>query len=552
MKTAAACSSVVAALAISSSFAVRAESDPAEQAMSQIRAESIRANMRFLADDRLEGRATGSRGHELAAMFVAAQFEQLGLQPAGDEGSYFQSVPFRSSHVDEAQTALTLIRGGKEETLVFRQDFLTSADATRADSSVEAPVVYVGGGVTAPELKYDDYAGVDVKGKIVALIAGAPATFESSVRAEYSSFLVKGANAVAHGAVGTILVADPVFERIYGFERRVRDLGFAQLRWLDREGRPDGAFPELKGRASLNMAATERLFAGGPHSVQDVYAAAAAGKPLSFELPVKARIRNVTRSEDIRSPNIAAKLEGSDPKLKGEYVVYTAHIDHVGVGAPVQGDRIYNGALDNASGTSLLVELARAFSQMNPRPKRSILFVAVTGEEAGLLGSDYFARFPTVPKDSIVANINMDQVLMLWPMRDVVAFGADHSSLGAVVKEAARRMNFSVGPDPMPEAVVFIRSDQYSFVKQGIPAIMATIGQKSEDPGIVPGEILSKWFASRYHQPQDDMEQPLEWDTAVQFARFNLLCGYLVAQAPERPTWNKGDFFGDRYGKKAR
>jgi Zn-dependent M28 family amino/carboxypeptidase len=300
------------------------------------------------------------------------------------------------------------------------------------------------------------------------------------------------------------------------------------------------------------MAASERLFAGSPHSAKDVYAAAAASKPLSFELPVKARIRNVTRSEDIRSPNIAAKLEGSDPTLEAEHVVYTAHIDHVGIGEPVKGDRIYNGALDNASGTSLLIELARAFSGMNPRPKRSILFVAVTGEESGLLGSDYFARFPTVPEDSIVANINMDQVLMLWPMRDVVAFGADHSSLGAVVEEAARRMGLSVGPDPMPEATIFIRSDQYSFVKQGIPAIMAAPGQKSDDPAIVPGEILGKWLGSRYHQPQDDMDQPLDWDAAVTFARFNFLCGYLVAQAPERPTWNKGDFFGERYGKKGK
>jgi Zn-dependent M28 family amino/carboxypeptidase len=282
-----------------------------------------------------------------------------------------------------------------------------------------------------------------------------------------------------------------------------------------------------------------------------VYAAAAASKPLSFELPFRARIRSVTRSEEIRSQNVAAGLEGSDPKLKNQYVVYTAHIDHLGIGEPVRDDRIYNGAVDNASGTSILIEIARGFSRLSPRSKRSILFVAVTGEEAGGLGSDYFARFPTVPKGAIVANVNIDGDLMLWPLRDIIAFGAEHSSLGAVVDRAAKRLNLFVSPDPLPEQTFFVRSDHYSFVKQGIPAIYPVPGPRSDDPKIVPIEIFARWEADVYHQPQDDMNQPFDWQAAVEFARFDFLCGYLIAQAPERPTWNEGDFFGDHYGKRA-
>jgi Zn-dependent M28 family amino/carboxypeptidase len=246
---------------------------------------------------------------------------------------------------------------------------------------------------------------------------------------------------------------------------------------------------------------------------------------------------------------VVAKLEGSDPALKSEYLVYSAHLDHVGIGEPVNGDKIYNGALDNASGSATLLEVARAFSTMNPRPRRSILFVLVTGEEAGLLGSDYFAHYPTVPKSSIVADLNVDEVLLLWPMQDVIAFGAEHSSLEVVIKQAAKRMNLVESPDPMPDEVVFIRSDQYSFVRQGIPSTMPSPGFKSSDPKIDPAAIFGKWEETRYHQPQDDMDQPgLDFDAAAKFARFVFLCGYLVTEDAQRPTWNKGDFFGEHYG----
>jgi hypothetical protein len=507
--------------------------------------------MRFLSDDALEGRGTGSRGYDVAAKFMASQFESLGLQPAGDSGSYFQNVPLRLAKPDEAKTTLVLTRSGKDETLTFRKDYISHGDFVLPETSVEAPVVFVGDGVTAPDQNYDDYKGIDAKGKIVAFMFGAP-NFESSMKAHYSSGAVKLRNAVAHGAVGVILVDDPVFEGLYSFKEQVRDLSFPELRWLDKQQRPNDYFPELKGNAFLSLEATKKFFEGSPHSAEEVFAAIKAGKPMSFVMPLNAKIHNVTGLRDVMSRNVVTKLEGSDPTLKNEYVVYSAHLDHLGIGEPVKGDSIYNGALDNASGSAILLEVARGFGGMKTRPRRSILFLSVTGEEAGLLGSDYFAHYPTVNKSSVVADINMDEDLMLWPLRDIVAFGAEHSSLDAVAQKAAARLQLSESPDPNPEEVVFIRSDQYSFVKQGIPAIFPVPGFKSDDPKIKPADIFKNWEQNRYHQPQDDMNQPgLDFDAAAKYARFVFLCGYLITEDSQRPTWHKGDFFGEHYGHQA-
>lgn len=524
--------------------------DAADAAMAVIRPEGIRARMRFLADDFLEGRGTGTRGYAIAAKYMASEFEGLGLQPAGENGTYFQRVPFRQGHVDEAKTSLTLVRKGTEQKLVFRENYITFANPARTVSEVEAPVVFVGDGVTAPERGYDDYQGIDARGKIVAFAFAAP-NFESSVKAHYTSFAVKSANAVAHGAVGVILLCEPVLEKIYPFQEMARDLAFPHLRWLDKEGRPNDYWPELKGNAVLNLEATKKLLEESGHPAEGVFAAIKAGKPTSFDLGVIAKIHNETRLEDVESPNIVAKLEGSDPVLRHEYVVYSAHLDHLGIGAPENGDSIYNGALDNASGAAILVELARAFRRMNPVPRRSVLFVSVAGEEAGLLGSDYFAHYPTVPKESMAADLNMDEDLMLWPLEDVIAFGAEHSTLQGVMEAAAKRMHLGLSPDPLPQEVVFIRSDQYSFVRQGVPAVFPVPGFKSSDPKIKPMEIFQNWEATRYHHPGDDMNQPgLLFEEAGKYARFMFLCGYLVANETPRPSWNKGDFFGDRYGKK--
>jgi hypothetical protein len=529
-----------------------AETAAVEAAMQAIHGTAIRADMGFLADDLLEGRGAATRGHEIAAKFMASEFEGMGLQAGGDRGSFFQAVPMRSIRIDEAKTTFTIIRDGKEQQLVGRQDFIAGPDPGRTESSVEAPVVFVGYGVRAPELGYDDYKGVDVKGKIVAITSGAPPSFETSLRAHHSDDEMKLADAVERGAIGILVLYDPVLEQIYSFQEQVRDLAFPQLRWLDPKGKPNDYAPELLGGAYLSLEGVKKLLEGSEHPAEEIFANAKAGKPKSFAMPIRVRIHTVTELQDVHSPNVVAKLPGSDPKLRDEYVVYTAHLDHLGTGEAVKGDTIYNGALDNASGSADLLEIARAFAQMRPAPKRSILFVAVTGEEAGLLGSDYFSRFPTVPKESMVANINMDEDLMLWPLEDLIVYGADHSSLGSVAQQAATRLHLELSPDTQPEQVFFIRSDQYSFVKQGVPAIAASAGTKSSNASINAQDIDKYWEEHIYHQPQDDMSQMFNLEAGEKYARFNFLCGYLVAEAAARPEWNEKDFFGQQYGPKTK
>jgi hypothetical protein len=411
-------------------------------------------------------------------------------------------------------------------------------------------VVFVGFGITAPEQKYDDYKNIDVKGKIVAMVFGAPA-FQSALKAHYSASWLKRKNAAAHGAVGILTFYDPRLQALYPFEKAVRDLAIPRYNWLDAGGKPDHYYPEIKGNGALSMAAVERLLMGSGHTAAQIFAGAKAGKLTSFALPASAEIHTVSRRATVHSPNVVAKLEGSDPTLKSQYVVYTAHLDHLGVSTPVKGDSIYNGTLDNASGSAEVLEIARAFSRMPTKPRRSIVFVEVTAEEAGLLGSDYFASNPTVDRSAIVANINIDEDVMLWPLRDVVAFGAEHSTLEGVVQQATRRLHLEASPDPVPEQVAFIRSDQYSFVRQGIPSLALFAGFKSDNPQIKPAEIFETWEQTRYHQPEDDMTQPgLDFEAAAAFTRVGFLCGLYVAQATERPQWKAGDFFGATFAPK--
>jgi hypothetical protein len=527
--------------------------DRVEEAMQRIRPEAFRAHMRFLADDLLEGRGTATRGHEIAAAWMATQFEAIGLAPAGDAGGYLQRVPLRSARTRREGASFVLSRGGgrgsnagtgsnggNELRLEFGSDFYMLPDPSRADSAVDAPLVFVRYGVTAPSQGYDDYKGIDARGKIVVQWYGAP-NFESTVKAHYSSAVVKASNAALHGAVGMITLATPEIETRYPFEKQVRALAFPRFNWLDREGKPNDYFPELKVRAFVSLPAAQKFFGS----------AGAGADPAN--MPASVRLRASTVLADVTSPNVIARLEGSDPALKDEYVVFSAHLDHLGIGEPVNGDAIYNGAIDNAAGSANLVEIARALGTMQPRPKRSLLFVSVTAEEAGLIGSDYFAQHPTVPKRAIVANINMDANLMLWPLRDIIAFGAEHSTLDAAIHRAAARLQLAISPDPVPEQVGFIRSDQYSFVKQGIPAVFPVPGLRSDDPRFDPPSIYKKWSMTRYHQPNDDMTQPgLDFEQSARYARFALLCGYLVAEDPARPAWNPGNFFGEKYAASSR
>jgi len=513
-----------------------------EQAFAAIQPQAIRAHMSFLADDLLEGRRTGTRGYDLAAKYVAAQFETLGLEPAGSNGNYFQPVPLARMTTAEPECSLAFVRNGRKTVLQYGVDYFTSGVAENTNDT--APVVFVGFGITAPELGYDDYAGIDVRGKIVAFLAGAPSSFPHNQRAYYSDPVVKQKNLVARGAAGFLGIFTPELEQIYPWEHALQESRLPDVSWADETGRPHFVGP---GAAVLSWKGAEALFAGTSHSLEEIFKNAKAGRPQSFALPVQASLRNTGRVERIESPNVAAVLRGSDPRLKEEYVVLSAHLDHVGVGEPVNGDAIYNGAYDNASGIAILLEMAKAFSRLPTAPRRSVLFLAVTGEEEGLHGSDFFAHHPTVPIGKIVADVNLDMFLMLYPFHDVVAFGAEHSSLARPVEEAAHRLGIAVIPDPIPEQVIFIRSDHYSFVQQGVPAISLMGGFETGDPAIHGRAIWDKWMQDVLHHPSDDMSQTINFDAGAQFAKLNFLISYLVAQDDKAPSWNAGDFFGEKF-----
>ncbi len=522
-----------------------------------IRPEQIRAHMRFLSDTLLQGRAPGTPGYDIAARYVASELEGMGLQP-GASGKWFQPVPLEKAVTDANASSFVLTVNGKDQKLTDAKDYVLSAwfanpagKASKAESDVEAPVVFVGFGVTAPDQKYDDYAGVDVHGKIVAGIYGAPSSFPSTERAYYSDSVVKEENAVAHGAVGVIQIMLPEDWKRYPWEWIVPQIQMGEMHWLNHSGVPHNFFPQLKGNVLLSQKSAEVLFAGAPKSADKVFADARAGKPQGFALPASAHIHTVATQTLIHSPNIVAELRGSDPALRDQYVVYTAHVDHLGLCPAVEGDNVCHGALDNASGTASLLEIARAYATLPKPPRRSVLFVFVTGEEMGLLGSDFYAQYPTVPLKSIVANVNIDGAPgAYFPMKDLVVLGPEHSTLAHEVSSSAQALGYDLSPDPMPEEVMFIRSDQYSFVLRGVPSVDVTDGVKSTDPKINGLEVIKKWLVTRYHTPLDNMDQPIDFDSAAKGSVMNFLVGYEVAQHDGVPEWNKGDFFGTTFGPK--
>ncbi|MBV8208277.1 MAG: M28 family peptidase [Acidobacteria bacterium] len=521
---------------------------------------ALRAHMAFLADDLLEGRGTGSRGQEIAARYLAAQFEALGLEPGGDDSandrqahgmaarSYFQWVPMREVTIDKQQTEVVIEQNGRRHALQWAADFVAGGNVFSEQSEVAAPVVFAGYGVVDRARNYDDYAGLDVKGKIVALLPGAPSNFPSAERADRASGIEKGRSAARNGAVGIISLRTPVSEQMLPWSRSAIGAELPALRWLNRDDQPMDSFPELKAGATLSQPSAEELFAGAPKSFAQVLDDAAHSSVKGFPLAATAHIRVVSRHRRISSPNVIAILRGSDSQRQNEYIVYSAHTDHLGIGRPINGDSIYNGAVDDGSGCTALIEMARAFVSLPARPKRSIIFAAFTGEEKGLLGAGYFAHNPPVPIPNIVTGLNMDGASVFYVMKDIVALGVEHTTMEPLLERAAAAVGLKVSPDPMPEQVDFIRNDQYPLVKRGVPALSLEDGLEAADPQINGRKFAEDWIATRYHSPQDDMSQPLNFDAMVQYMKVNFLFGFSLAQQPQRPAWKPHDFFGDLYG----
>jgi Zn-dependent M28 family amino/carboxypeptidase len=489
----------------------------------------------FLASDKLEGRNTGSEGHRKAAEFVAAQFERDGLKPAGTQG-YIQPVSFTTQQLDESDSSLTLESGGKEQTLKLGEDAIIG---TRVDPApfVEAGLFFVGYGLRVPENNYDDFMGLDTKGKIAVYIGGAPGSMPGALAAHYQSAGQRWATLKSAGMIGAIAIQNPHHMDIPW--PRIASNRFQMTMQLAAPGMNETAGEEIT--IAWNPAHAGELFAGTGHTFDQLVAIAEAGKPLPrFALPAKIKARTAVKRGQVESQNLAAIFPGSDPKLKDEFVVMSAHVDHLGVGNPINGDSIYNGAMDNAAGVASILEVAEHLKEANVKTKRSVLFVVVTGEEKGLLGSRYYATNPTVPAQSIVADINTDMFLPLYPLKILTVYGLDESTVGDDARAVAQQMGIKTQPDPEPVRNVFIRSDQYNFVRLGIPSVMVDFGNEK---GSKEEAIEKKWLADRYHAPSDDLDQPVDKQAA---ARFNLLVEELIeriANADARPSWKPTSFF---------
>jgi len=494
------------------------------------------AHIKFLADDSMQGRETGSEGHRKAAVYIASHFEKVGLSPAGTRG-FMQPVSFRSQQIIEGQSSLALVRDGKVERLVLGDDAYFNV-RVRGATKVNAPLVFAGYALTVPEAEQDDLAGLDLKGKVVVHFGGGPANVPGPLLAHYQNAAVRWEFLKRAGAIGTIAVRSPIGQDV-PWDRAKQGRLRPALALADAE------FDDTPGQqlsVTFNTDSFAKLLAGTGRNAAEIIALAAARKPLpTFALPSSVQASWAVEAKTLEADNVVGVLPGSDPTLKNEIVVATAHLDHLGIGEPINGDRIYNGAMDDASGIATLIETAAAIKNEGKPLRRTVAFVAVTAEEHGLLGSRYFAVRPSLPKGSrIVADLNVDMFLPLFPLKSIIAQGLEESDLAADLRRLGGAAGLRILSDPEPERNAFVRSDQYSFIRQGVPALSLKVGF---DKGSPEHEIVIRWRKERYHAPSDDLNQPVDMQSAVDF---NRVFGQLIQAVANRdsvPRWNNDSFF---------
>jgi hypothetical protein len=490
---------------------------------------ALKAHVQFLASDAMKGRDTGSPELTIAEQYVAAQMLAAGLKPAGVNGGWFQPVPLVDYKPADHGT-LVLTRGKIMTPLEWGKDYITRSVPSNPKLTLSAPVVFAGYGSEG------EYKGLNTKGAIVAVVRDAPHAGPSDIRAHLGIPIEQSRTAAAHGAIGVILIEGVSRRQGYSFARTVPNWQSGAMSW---QGAADGA--AAPAFAYLSYEGAAKLFAGSKIQWETVLAADKADRKLpTGALDVKATGTSNTDVHTLSANNVVGLLPGTDKA--GEYVVISAHLDHVGVGKPdAAGDKIYNGAMDNAVGTASMLEVAKRFQTAGKAPRRSILFVAVTAEEQGLVGSEYFAANPTVPKGSIVADVNLDMPILTYNFVDLVAYGADRSTVGKIVEAAAAAEGVKLVPDPMPEEASFVRSDHYSFVKAGIPSVSLDLGPGGE------GAAATKDFLDKhYHQPSDEVGL-IDWKQGLRFVGLNYAIARALADADDKPVWNKGDFFGTLY-----
>jgi Zn-dependent M28 family amino/carboxypeptidase len=508
----------------------------------QISGERMRPHVKFLSSDLLEGRGVGARGGDLATEYIAAQFALSGLKPAGDGGTYFQKFRLVGA-TPEPSTSLHAAGAGRTLALRWLNEFVGVTFRQQPRVELNADAVFVGHGITAPEYQWDDYAGTDVRGKIVVLFTGEPPSkdpkfFTGEALTYYGRWTYKYEEATRHGAAGAIIIHTPETAS-YGWN-------VVQSSWSteDLENKLPAGEAALGFAGWVTQEAGDQIAATVGKSAAELLKMADTRGFKAMPLPLRFQIQAQTQLREIETRNVIGRVDGGDPQWKDEAVIFSAHWDHLGIGNPVNGDRIYNGAIDNATGCGMLLEMARAWASLPHKPRRSALFIAVSAEEGGLLGSEYYGKNPVVPAGKTALALNFDAFQPSGRYSDVGAYGAERLTVYPIVEEAAKRFGLTLAPDPRPAAGIFYRSDHFSFARVGIPAFSVDRGQElMGKPKGAGAKLFEEYNSQRYHQPSDEYRE--DWDFAGMeiYARFGFLINFNVANLPKLPTWRPGDEF---------
>jgi len=511
-------------------------------AIEHIDPERIRAHVRFLSDDLLEGRGTGQRGGDIAANYLATEFALDGLNPAGDAGGYMQKVPMVGVTALPETTFTLLPNKGQPMPLRLAEDFVVSNETQQPKSDIDAPIVYVGYGITAPEYSWDDYKGTDVRGKVLLMLVNEPPSddprfFKGKALTYYGRWTYKYQEAARRGAVGAILIHKTEMAS-YGWDV-VRNSWSGEEAYL-REN--DG--PKLAAASWIQLESARGLAAVAGMDLDRMISDASLREFHPVTLPIRLQAHVVSKIRPFDSNNVIAILPGSDPTLKSQAVIYTAHYDHLGIVPGQPGDNIYNGALDNATGCGILLEIAHAYATAGTKPARSILFASVTGEEKGLLGSEYLGKHPPIPAAKIVLDLNYDDVPPLGAPEETEVTGAERTSFYPEVESTARDFKLAIRPDARPEAGHYYRSDHFSLARVGIPSFSINEGVKYKGHDIAWGMRQAEdYTAKHYHQPSDEYHPSMDFTGDAAMTRFGFALGWKAASMQQEIGWVKGDEF---------
>ncbi len=514
----------------------------AQQVLNAVRPERIRVHTRFLSSNALEGRGTGQRGGDIAADYIAAQFALDGLQPAGDNGTYMQHVPMVGITTDPSSKVTITPTNGTPVELRLGEDIVAMDETQNSASEINAPVVFVGYGIQAPEYNWDDYKGVDVHGKVLLMLVNEPPSkdpgfFKGPALTYYGRWTYKYEQAARMGALGAILIHRTDMAS-YGWEV-VRNSWGGERSYLKEQNAP-----KLKLAAWVQYPVAQQMAASTGLQMERLIQQAQSRDFQPVLLPLLVHSQIASKIRPFESNNVLAMLPGSDPNLKGQAVLYSAHYDHLGIHPDQKGDNIYNGAVDNATGSAMLLDIAHAFSRGEGAPPRSVLFAALTGEEQGLLGSQYLGEHPPIPAGSISLALNFDGISPLGIPQDVELVGAERTTFYPTVQNTARDFDLAIEPDSNPAAGFYYRSDHFSFAHVGIPAFSINEGTQfqghTEDWGI---EQERDYSEHRYHQPSDEFQESWDFSGLAKLARFGIALGWEAASQPDLISWMPGDEF---------